>query len=145
MNIFDYDNQKNRNLEFFKEKNVDAPSFTSTHVPIKKGEKLIRQDYLKVNYRGNMLPDSMVIKVKTGRRNKIDNLYKLNNPQAVVAVKDSTNRFPRRKINALVDEKYKDKNFIMKDTEGDTGRSNSIRLEYWIAGITFVISFFFLV
>ena len=145
MNIFDYDNQKNRDLKFFKEKDVEAPSTASTHVPIKKGEKLIEQDYLEVNSRGNMLPDSMLIKVKRSSRRTIDNLYKVNNPQAVVAVKDSTKRFPRRNINALVDEKYKDKNFIMKDTEGDTGRSNSIRLEYWIAGITFVITFFFLV
>jgi len=145
MNIFDYNNQKNRDLKFFKENDLDAPSTASTHVPIEKGEKLIAQDYLKVNSRGNMVPDSMLIKVKRKSSRTIDNLYKVNNPQAVVAVKDSTKRFPRRKINALVDQKYKDKNFIMKDTEGDTGRSNSIRLEYWIAGITFVITFFFLV
>ena len=151
LSIFDFESRKSQTKKIFKEKQVAIPPDLSTHVPIEKGEKLENLDFSRVKKR-NITPDSMMIVVDAKSRKKLDNFYKLGNPQAVVVAKDSTSR-PFKfnsEINLLVDEKYKDYEFIMEDKEIEEGTEPApppliLRTEYWIAGITIIISMLFMV
>lgn len=149
ISIFDFESRKSQTKNLFKEKKENIPPDLSTHVPIEKGEKLENLDFSRVKKR-NITPDSMVVVVDVKSRKKLDNFYKLGSPQAVVVAKDSTSRSFKfnSEINLLVDEKYKDYEFIMEDKEDKPEfgpKTLILRTEYWIAGITIIISMLFMV